>query len=250
MWWIIIIVVVVLLVSIIIITSAVSLHKPTVEEIGEAGEAQVREVIEDYNGEQYVFNNYMATRENKTSQIDHIVINKYGVFVIETKNYSGTIYGKVAYQKWTQVLAGGSIKHKFYNPVKQNATHIYRICDNIPSYIKIRSIVVFVQNNVIHTDAENVIPLSRLHRYIHYGAEVLTSEQIKIVKDSLIRAEDVLTDKEQHISEIHKIQRDLEFDNICPRCGGRLVVRNGMNGEFYGCSNYPNCKFTKNIDKR
>ena len=85
MWWIIIIVVVVLLVSIIIITSAVSLHKPTVEEIGEAGEAQVREVIEDYNGEQYVFNNYMATRENKTSQIDHIVINKYGVFVIETK---------------------------------------------------------------------------------------------------------------------------------------------------------------------
>ena len=113
MWWIIIIVVVVLLVSIIIITSAVSLHKPTVEEIGEAGEAQVREVIEDYNGEQYVFNNYMATRENKTSQIDHIVINKYGVFVIETKNYSGTIYGRVAYQKWTQVLAGGGIKHKF-----------------------------------------------------------------------------------------------------------------------------------------
>lgn len=79
---------------------------------------------------------------------------------------------------------------------------------------------------------------------------MLTSEQIKIVKDSLIRAEDVLTDKEQHISEIHKIQRDLEFDNICPRCGGRLVVRNGRNGEFYGCSNYPNCKFTKNIDKR
>ena len=31
---------------------------------------------------------------------------------------------------------------------------------------------------------------------------------------------------------------------ICPRCNGELKLRNGRNGKFYGCSNYPKCKFT------
>ncbi|MDD6393178.1 MAG: topoisomerase DNA-binding C4 zinc finger domain-containing protein [Prevotella sp.] len=31
---------------------------------------------------------------------------------------------------------------------------------------------------------------------------------------------------------------------ICPKCGGQLIKRNGKYGSFYGCSNYPNCKFT------
>ena len=109
---------------------------------------------------------------------------------------------------------------------------------------------MYVRDIIVRTDAKNVIPLSWLHGYIHSGAEVLTSEQMRSVRDSLANAEDILTDEKQHIAEIHKTQRDLEFDNICPRCGGRLVVRNGRNGEFYGCSNYPNCRFTKNIDKR
>lgn len=116
MWWIIIIVVVVLLVSIIIITSAVSLHKPTVEEIGEAGEAQVREVIEDYNGEQYVFNNYMATRENKTSQIDHIVINKYGVFVIETKIILGQFTAELPIKSGRRFLLVAVLNINFITP--------------------------------------------------------------------------------------------------------------------------------------
>lgn len=31
---------------------------------------------------------------------------------------------------------------------------------------------------------------------------------------------------------------------ICPRCGGNLIDRNGKFGSFYGCSNYPKCKYT------
>lgn len=33
----------------------------------------------------------------------------------------------------------------------------------------------------------------------------------------------------------------------CPRCGGELVLRNGKYGPFYGCSNYPECRYTKKI---
>ena len=32
----------------------------------------------------------------------------------------------------------------------------------------------------------------------------------------------------------------------CPRCGGKIVLRHGSYGSFYGCSNYPKCKFTMN----
>ena len=34
---------------------------------------------------------------------------------------------------------------------------------------------------------------------------------------------------------------------ICPRCGGELVQRNGRFGAFWGCGKYPSCRFTKNI---
>ena len=50
---------------------------------------------------------------------------------------------------------------------------------------------------------------------------------------------------EEHIYNIRKQQSDL-YQGICPRCGGRLVLRKGKYGEFWGCSNYPKCKFNKN----
>lgn len=40
-----------------------------------------------------------------------------------------------------------------------------------------------------------------------------------------------------------------QSNKTCPLCGGKLVVRKGKSGYFYGCSNYPNCKFTKNYKK-
>ena len=63
---------------------------------------------------QYVFNNYKVVIDGKSSQIDHIVVNKNGVFVIETKNYAGRIYGNDNQLEWTQVLAYGKVKNKFY----------------------------------------------------------------------------------------------------------------------------------------
>ena len=48
-----------------------------------------------------------------------------------------------------------------------------------------------------------------------------------------------------------KIQKyknlNLINQGICPRCGGQLVLRKGKFGSFYGCSNFPKCKFTRNL---
>ena len=73
----------------------------------------------------YVFYIYVD-EENKSSQIDHILFHTSGIYVIETKNFSGRIYGKESDKAWTQVLAKGKVKNKFYSPVLQNQKHIER----------------------------------------------------------------------------------------------------------------------------
>ena len=145
---------------ILIIILAAYLKKP--ETRGKRGENKVKWVIGGtIENEQYVINDLILSTNSSSSQIDHVVINPRGVFVIETKNYSGEIYGSENQREWTQVLAYGKVKNKVYNPIKQNATHIYNV-KKIIGDLPIHSLIVFVQNNTYHIDANNVIPLSAL----------------------------------------------------------------------------------------
>ena len=51
----------------------------------------------------------------------------------------------------------------------------------------------------------------------------------------------------EHIKNIENYKRTLEDAPQCPLCSGKLIKRTGSYGEFYGCSNYPKCKYTRNI---
>lgn len=213
------------------------------ETRGEHGENRVKRVIgKTIENEQYVINDLIIEKDGMTSQIDHVVINSHGIFVIETKNYSGRIYGKEGQQEWTQVLAYGNKKSKFYNPLKQNATHVYnvkRIVGNLP----IRSLVVFVQNNTAYIDADNVISVTRLKAALTCGENVLSIEQMKKAYETLLSSRMEISTQE-HVYNIIKQKQNLER-GICPRCGGDLVLRNGKYGDFVGCSNFPKCRFIK-----
>jgi hypothetical protein len=63
-----------------------------------------------------------------STQIDHIIVSIYGIFVIETKNYKGWIYGSEKQKQWTKVFQNGS-KFKFQNPLHQNYLHIKTLAD-------------------------------------------------------------------------------------------------------------------------
>ena len=104
---------------------------------GRVGELFVKLVVGKTKvNEQYVIHNLkLRIDTNKTSQIDHIVINRNGIFVIETKNYSGRIYGQESQQEWTQVLAYGKVKNRLYNPIKQNKSHVYHISNLLPAHL-------------------------------------------------------------------------------------------------------------------
>lgn len=71
----------------------------------------------------------------KSTQIDHLIVSPYGIFVIETKNHKGWVFGDINSKVWTQVLSGeanwraygGHDHYTFYNPVKQNMGHLQEL---------------------------------------------------------------------------------------------------------------------------
>jgi hypothetical protein len=170
------------------------------------------------------------------------------VFVIETKNYSGTIYGGESQREWTQVLQYGQVINKFYNPIKQNATHTYNIRTILPEGIQVIPIVVFAKNNIECIESDKVIGLNQLANFISEQTNKLTTAQINKCYQVLLKANrrDEISNA-QHIENIKSTQSDIA-NNICPRCGKPLVLRNGKYGQFYGCSGYPKCKFIKRDD--
>lgn len=155
---------------------------------GIKGENKVkRKLGNSIPNKKYVLSDIIIKEGENTSQIDHIVINEYGIYVIETKNYSGTIYGNDYDQEWTQVLQYGKVKNKFYSPVKQNLTHINRIksiinMDNIP----VKSIVVFIQGNINHINSKNIYKLKDLRKVIDKPIDngyILTTNEINRINN-------------------------------------------------------------------
>ncbi len=220
---------------------------------GRRGERTVAKILgETVPGRQYIINDLMFTEKNGNSrQIDHILILPSGIWVVETKNYSGRIYGNEQQREWTQVLAFGRRKNKFYNPVKQNTTHIYSLSDYLHTDRAIfQNVVVFlaqadisyIQSNAVYT-ARTLQKIKSAETGIRLPAEEMQNYYERL---SALKGNSTITQKE-HIEHIHKMQDDIK-KGVCPRCGGKLVIRNGKNGQFLGCSNYPRCKFTKNID--
>jgi len=93
------------------IFSAVFRESP--EEKGRRGEAFVNKYAIKYLTEEYhLLNNVTLEITQGTTQIDHIIISPYGVFVIETKNKSGWIYGSERQKNWTQTFPTGD-KYSF-----------------------------------------------------------------------------------------------------------------------------------------
>lgn len=94
------------------------------EQKGLIGEKYIHEQLLTLGNKYIVLHNvYVPKLNGEYSQIDHLVISQYGIFAIETKNYSGAIFGDERENEWKQVLNGKS--YYFYNPLKQNQKHIH-----------------------------------------------------------------------------------------------------------------------------
>lgn len=109
----------------------------------------------------HLLNNITLPTTDGTTQIDHILVSRYGIFVIETKDYSGWLFGDAKSSHWTQVLYRQ--KFKFQNPLQQNYKHIRTVqslLDFLPQD-QIEGAVLFVGDAEFKSDRpEGIFTLS------------------------------------------------------------------------------------------
>lgn len=241
----------ILLLVILIIPFLIGYYKPQIH--GWWGEKKVSTLLSILRSDYYtVYNNVLVQVEGKSSQIDHVVVSPFGVFVIETKNYKGWIYGGVNSDYWTQNIWGH--KESLYNPILQNKGHIAALKKVLPVYHQNQfvSIVVFSSKATLksHLPVEcNVLTTWELvSRILSYTDRILTVDEVAELEHKV----DILTvfGKEEKASHV-QFAKATAYQNyqrreqgICPKCGGQLVERKGKYGRFLGCSNYPRCTYT------
>ena len=233
-----------------------SIFRPKIKGI--IGEKSLNSLLSFLPKDKYiVMKDVMLSTDHGTTQIDHIVLSLYGIFVIETKNYNGIITGNEWSGEWTQTIY--KTKNKFYNPVKQNYGHLATVKAMINDYpnLPVLSIVAFsgesklkvnVTNSIV-TYIGNVVPKIRelsTEEFISYPTMQNIYERItnNNIKDP--------TARKTHVKQIHmnisESQNKLS-QGVCPKCGANLITRKGKYGEFIGCSNYPKCRFTGKINQ-
>ena len=196
-----------------------------------------------------VLNDIMIKDEKGTHQIDHLIISKFGIFVIEMKNYYGLIKGKEFDNKWCQYL--GKNKSYFINPIHQNFGHIKSLSNLLKLDDKyFISIICFSNQAKVDVKSSSIVTqVDYLKDEILKYEELLVDNDIKGLSNIIIsnNIEDKFLRK-QHMKDVCiKINNNRELENnmICPKCGSELVERNGKYGKFIGCSNYPKCKYIK-----
>lgn len=274
------------------------------------GEYLIYKYLKDFEnqGAKFLFNIYIPKKGNETTEIDVLMISSKGLFVFESKNYSGWIFGSDNQKYWYQTLPsnrGKSHKEKFYNPIFQNNTHVKYLKTFIEKTIPIYSIITFsdrctLMNVYFQSSKVNVINRYQVYNLISsiYNSnsnDLLSNKQIEEIYNTLYPYTQIDESiKQKHIDNINnnlnnmtisnnknistdKIENDNIVNNtvnktkqvinlnnntvriiiddknqtlICPLCGSKLVLKIAKHGvhtgeNFYGCSNYPKCKYIK-----
>ncbi len=147
------------------------------------GEAAVRRALtQNFTGPSYhLLNNITLPFDGGTTQIDHVLVSKSGIFVIESKHYSGWIFANSSSPMWTQVIF--KHKHKFQNPLRQNYKHIkaiQQVLDFVPRE-HIHSLVAFTGDAEFKTERpKGVFDVTGLVQDVRqFTSEVLTENRLQ-----------------------------------------------------------------------
>ena len=225
------------------------------EQKGQRGENLIADILYDtVTGEFALFQNVYVPNEGKTSEIDLVMVHEKGVFVFESKNYGGWIYGSIEDLNWTQMFPDR--KSLFYNPVRQNQNHIKALSQYLQMPERcFYSYIVFSDRCLLRKVPDNTSSMiitqsveldEHLKRMISALPPLYSAEEVRRIADRLVPLTDVSEEvKAQHIADIRAAQES----TICPFCGNELVMRHGKYGDFWGCSSYPKCKFKRKVEE-
>lgn len=189
-----------------------------------------------------------------TTQIDHVFVSRFGIFVVETKNMKGWIFGNEKQAQWTQQIFKKSFK--FQNPLRQNYKHVKALeaaLDAPPEII--HSVVVFAGESTFKSPMPANV--TRGGGYISYiksfGEPVLTESQVQAAVSQIQSGwlEPTRQTHRQHVQRL-KTRADPSAEHRCPKCGSIMILRTAKRGtnagnKFWGCSAYPKCRVVQNV---
>ena len=189
-----------------------------------------------------------------TTQIDHVFVSPFGVFVLETKNMKGWIFGGEKQTQWTQQLFRK--RFQFQNPLLQNYKHVKALQAALqigPEHV--HSVIAFVGGSKFkNAMPANVTQGAGAVRYIKsFRQAVFTEAQVAAMLEDLktSRLASTFATRKAHIEQLNK-RDDPTASRLCPRCGNALVVRIYKTGSktgqrFWGCSTYPKCRTRQSL---
>ena len=235
---------------------------------GMLGEWQVNLLIKFFldNNEYHLIKNvtlptFIDGKKHGTTQIDHIIVSKYGIFVVETKNMKGWIFDSENQKQWTQQIF--KHKSKFQNPLHQNYKHVKTLEDLLLTICNAKndcvfSVIIFIGDSTFKTKMpENVrfarggIEYIKSKTDIVFNAEEVTNIIEQIESGRLERS---INTNRQHVKHVKEIVKEKSDTKSCSRCNSDMVLRKAIKGknagnEFWGCSAFPICRNIQNLQE-
>jgi len=198
----------------------------------------------------HLIKNVTLPTEGGSTQLDHIIVSIYGVFVVETKNLRGWIYGDKHHKRWTQWIYRQA--YKFQNPLHQNYKHTKALADLLGlAANQIHSLVVFVGDSTFKNKMpENVVRGLGYIRYIESKTEpVLNGHEVQEIVGQIESGRLAASFKthREHVRHVRQIVGAKQNEPACPRCGSAMIKRVAKAGpnkgrRFYGCEMFPKCR--------
>lgn len=239
---------------------------------GHVGEAAVNFVLGRLPKDEYtLIKDVTVPAGEGTTQIDHVVVSKYGLFVIETKNYKGWIFGSERQAQWTQQIY--KQRHKFQNPLRQNYKHLKVLQEalNLPIE-QIHSVVVFVGESTFKTQMpDNVTSSATFLKYIHsFNKKIFTAAEVAeliqrindlklergiktgfqhrkfvrqivnekhVVNNPKIKSaisNQIRVSKNELLPQPEPVAEEIVEEKLCPKCGAMMIQRTAKRGSHIG----------------
>lgn len=197
-------------------------------------------------------NNVTIPTLNGTTQVDHIIVSRYGIFVIETKNMHGWIFGDEKNAQWTQSIFGE--KYKFQNPLHQNYRHTKALSEFLSiDHNKFISVIMFWGDCELKTSLPPNVMTRGYTSYIKSHTSELFSDQE--TQEIAIALKEGALPKGWSTSREHvaSLKERFSSSSKCPKCGSVLVIRTAKSGanvgsKFFGCSQYPACRYVAKLE--
>ncbi len=214
----------------------------------------------------------IPSADGGTTQIDHVIISPFAVFLVETKHYKGWLFGGENDRQWTQKIHRNH-SSKFQNPLRQNYKHT-ECLRSILGLDKdvVKSVVVFTGECTVKTKDKlpacvtypgSCTDYIRSFTERHFDEKALASIVTAIHENRLTPNSQTSREHKRYLYNLHsdapkpaspvpptataESYQEKASSTICPACGAEMILRTAKRGahageQFWGCTNYPRCR--------